>query len=591
MGGLFHSDHPRCELSFQVLELYRGCENTLTALCVDHSRTAFLTTSTEAAFPTTVQPLYLLSMMKHNTQKSASTVKYGSAWRSTLFMAALAVVSGLSAQNCAPVDVPYMEDFNAVTVPALPECIALDAIVGTPWQTVIAPTGMTGNAANVSYTPAGSPDQDNWLFTRGLNLSVGTSYRLTYEYFNNSTFFQENLSVSFGTDTTAAAMTVQLADHPGIMTTTVQNGSTTFTVGTSGVYYIGFKCYSIADQNQLYLDDVQVVALSDCTELPTPGLTTGPDSICPGLEFTLGIENGSTDGGLTYQWETSSDGTTWTAAGASDSTDSYTTALSQDTWFRVQVTCASFGTAISTPLQVTVNPVLECYCNTVDFTSSVEPICNVTFAGINNNSTDTVDGSPALEDFTDLVAEVEQGQSYVISAKGNTNGNYTTYITAFFDWNQDGIFETAVPLGSINNDVCDTVITATVNVPADATIGQSHMRVVKNYNAAPVNPCGSYSFGQAEDYTVLVDIGQGITDVAARTDLSVHPNPASTELFITTPADKPVHVKVYDMVGHLAMEQHMTTKLDITELAPGSYSLLIIGENGMTTGHARFMKL
>ncbi len=529
-------------------------------------------------------------MMIHNTQKSGSFVKYASAWRSTMFITALAAGSALSAQTCDAVDLPYTEDFNSVTVPTLPECIAVDAIVGIPWETVEAPTGMTGNVAVATYTQPNSPDQNNWLFTRGLNLSVGTSYRLTYAYFNNNTFYQENMSVSFGTDTTAAAMTVQLADHPGIMTETVQNGASTFTVSTSGVYYIGFKCYSIADQNQLYLDNIEVVSLSDCTELPTPGLTTGPVNICPSVPFTLGIENTSTSGGISYQWESSADGTTWNAAGGTDSTDTYTTSLTANTWYRVQVTCSSAGTAISTSLLVTVNAYMECYCSTIDFGISVEPICNVTFAGINNDSPGTVDGAPALEDFTGLVAQVEQGQSYTISATGTTNGDYTNYISAFFDWNQDGIFDTVVPLGSFANHDCDTVITATVTVPADATIGLSHMRVVKNYDEAPVNSCSSYNFGQAEDYTVQVDIGSGITGVPAQQNLSVYPNPASTELFIGTVDGKPVHVMVYDMVGHLVMDQDVVVKLNVTDLAPGSYSLVILDEKGTTRSHARFMK-
>ena len=51
-----------------------------------------------------------------------------------------------------------------------------------------------------------------------------------------------------------------------------------------------------------------------------------------------------------------------------------------------------------------------------------------------------------------------------------------------------------------------------------------------------------------------------------------------------------MHVKVFDMVGHLAIEQNMTTRLDITSLAPGSYSVLIIDEKGTAQSHAHFVK-
>ena len=269
------------------------------------------------------------------------------------------------------------------------------------------------------------------------------------------------------------------------------------------------------------------------------------------------------------------------------------------------------------------------YCTTIDFGVSVEPICNVTFAGINNDSPSVVDSAPALEDFTSLIAAVDQGGTYTISATGNTAGPYTTFITAFFDWDQNGSLETAVQLGSINSSVCDIVISATVNVPLDAALGQTRMRVVKSFNNPPTDPCGIYSYGQAEDYTVAVSsqtgtpdcegvvggdalpgttcIGAngfggvwtsacdcvenvGIEEIVAKNGIAVYPNPASTELMIATANGQPVHVKVYDMVGHLAMERNLVTRLDITDLAPGSYNLVIVDGNNKTQAHARFVK-
>ncbi|MBS1568641.1 MAG: T9SS type A sorting domain-containing protein [Bacteroidetes bacterium] len=229
------------------------------------------------------------------------------------------------------------------------------------------------------------------------------------------------------------------------------------------------------------------------------------------------------------------------------------------------------------------------YCNTIDFTVAVEPICNVTFAGIDHDSPADVDGSPALENFTIFTAFVGQGGSYPITVSGNTNGDYTTYVTAFFDWDQNQTFETAVPIGSFTNTVCGTPITATVNVPADALIGTTRMRVVKNYNSAPEDPCGTYSFGQAEDYSVVVGT-VGIAEGGPENEVTVFPNPASTELYINGRAGKPANVQVYDMVGHLVMDQTSTGRLDITPLAPGSYSLQITNLDGSGIAHARFMK-
>lgn len=229
------------------------------------------------------------------------------------------------------------------------------------------------------------------------------------------------------------------------------------------------------------------------------------------------------------------------------------------------------------------------YCTTVDFLVDVEPICNVTFADINNDSPSTVNGSPALEDFTAIHATVEQGDSYTISATGNTAGPYTTYINAFFDWDQDTEFETMVELGSITGSVCDTVISATVNVPADAVLGTTRMRVVKNYNSSPTDPCDQYNFGQAEDYSVDVTIGTGIRQAAA-SNLVLVPNPANDLIALRNTNGKATQARIFDLVGNLVMTTHRLDAINIANLAPGAYILNAQDINGNNLAHLRFVK-
>jgi subtilisin-like proprotein convertase family protein len=139
--------------------------------------------------------------------------------------------------------------------------------------------------------------------------------------------------------------------------------------------------------------------------------------------------------------------------------------------------------------------------------SNVEPITNVTFAGINNTTTNSTRNVSDNEAFC-LTANVLQGESSLIFLQGNTNGNYTNYFTVFIDWNQNGNFENneRYEIGSIrnsngnNNQVLDGEIT----VPLSAKLGLTKMRVIKNYNTSPTNACGNYSYGQAEDYLVNV---------------------------------------------------------------------------------------
>ena len=145
------------------------------------------------------------------------------------------------------------------------------------------------------------------------------------------------------------------------------------------------------------------------------------------------------------------------------------------------------------------------------FTQNVEPICRVQFAGIDNSSSNSTSETIALQDFTGTVApaQVTGGGTYSISVSGNTEGNFTNYFTAFFDWNGDGMFDLpGTPIGSItNNGNCTAAATTNITVPNSAVGGTYRMRIVKDWANSvvyPSAPCGTYDYGQAEDYLVNV---------------------------------------------------------------------------------------
>lgn len=241
-----------------------------------------------------------------------------------------------------------------------------------------------------------------------------------------------------------------------------------------------------------------------CDGPPSPGATTGPASVCDGVNFTLGMQNVSLDNGITYEWEVSTDGTNWGSATGINDEATYTTSQAGATWYRVQVTCDGNGTVSSTPLLVEMGGIAMCGSYCTPAITTVEPICNVTFADINNSSSGTVNGTPAVQDFTSITAHVIAGNTYTMSLTGNSDGNFTNYFTAFFDWDQDGTFETVEEIGSFTNSNCGAVVSGSVTIPLTASLGLTRMRVIKNFNTSPTEPCGSYSFGQAEDYLVEV---------------------------------------------------------------------------------------
>ena len=164
-------------------------------------------------------------------------------------------------------------------------------------------------------------------------------------------------------------------------------------------------------------------------------------------------------------------------------------------------------------IEVIYTSSIKAYC-TPSYNGAVEPITNVTFAGINNTTTN-ITGGPSLELFCSPSASVIQGSAInAISVKGNTVGNYTEYIKAYVDWDQNGVFGNSTneifDLGTITNStgIDAKFSSGNIAVPATAIIGSTTMRVVKTYFSNGVNsnnPCFSGNdWGQAEDYIINV---------------------------------------------------------------------------------------
>ena len=152
------------------------------------------------------------------------------------------------------------------------------------------------------------------------------------------------------------------------------------------------------------------------------------------------------------------------------------------------------------------------------FSSNVEPITLVRFAGIDNTSGNVVGppaSQPAHQDFTTITGTVEIDTSYPITVKGNTDGNFNTAIMAYADWNQNGTFEAEerTQVGTILNSTGLDAIEAvgTIAVPATALPGETRLRISKKYTGTTPptfpTPCNTAGFGQAEDYTLVVGGG------------------------------------------------------------------------------------
>ncbi len=250
-----------------------------------------------------------------------------------------------------------------------------------------------------------------------------------------------------------------------------------------------------------------------CAGTPNPGNTLSTaNPVCPTEVFTLTPQNLTIGSGVTYLWESSPNGTTWTTIPGTGGSLSRTQTTA--TYYRVTVTCAGNSTT-STPVQVTMKTILSCYCNSGATSTADEDVFNVTFGTINNSSNcaSTGPGPGSIKNrysnYTTLpVGNAVTGNNQPISIQiGTCGGNFGSATGVWIDYNQNGAFENPAERAFLSG-VANGPHTATglVNIPTTAVSGVTLMRVVnvETGNPAGILPCGTYTWGETEDYLINI---------------------------------------------------------------------------------------
>lgn len=165
--------------------------------------------------------------------------------------------------SCSATATPYVQDFDAAIIPALPACTSIEDINGsTTWKTATAPQGFTGKVLRYTNSPVLLPAND-WFYSQGINLTAGASYTLGYKYGNDSASFfdygtNESMNIKYGTAPNSTSMVNTLANHLFIGSTRPYRNAVSFVPSSTAVYYFGFHAYSQSGNYFLYLDSISV---------------------------------------------------------------------------------------------------------------------------------------------------------------------------------------------------------------------------------------------------------------------------------------------------------------------------------------------
>ncbi|MBT7825512.1 MAG: hypothetical protein HN600_02865, partial [Bacteroidetes bacterium] len=144
----------------------------------------------------------------------------------------------------------------------------------------------------------------------------------------------------------------------------------------------------------------------------------------------------------------------------------------------------------------------QSYCSSTATSTYDSEVDKVVFNTISNNTASTC---AMYTDFTNINTNVFPGQTYTLTVTlGSCGGNYAKSYAFYMDWNDDGDFTDAgETLGTGGTYTATTAVSVSVTVPVNAATSQLRLRVISSESGIQPS-CGTYTWGETEDYSVTV---------------------------------------------------------------------------------------
>ena len=193
---------------------------------------------------------------------------------------------------------------------------------------------------------------------------------------------------------------------------------------------------------------------------------------------------------------------TWISAGTSGNKSRYLSPLTANTAYewRVNANCSDFVTGTFTTNN-TPSPGMYCTPShsqgcTYDIYMTSVVLGGTTLSSNSSCSSGGFTFSPSP------IKSLVQGQAtnFTVQLSGYYN---LAQLAIWVDLNKDSQFQSNEKLYTTTTGQ-QQAFTGNITIPTTATNGQTRMRIIVNFSSAPTNPCGSYTYGETEDYYVNI---------------------------------------------------------------------------------------
>ena len=190
-------------------------------------------------------------------------------------------------------------------------------------------------------------------------------------------------------------------------------------------------------------------------------------------------------------------------------------------------------------------------------------------------------------------ASIGQMVQFILTP-GYVNSSYNEGWVIWVDWNADGDFADSGEK-VFTKSPSTSAASGSFTVPASASAGEHRVRIQMKYNAIESSSCANGSWGETEDYTLIVlgsSVAGNFADGQNQLDVQLFPNPArnTLNLHFDQPVFGTIVAKVYNVLGQVVIHKNITEgeALDVDALQAGYYLLEL--ENGPHKLIKKFMK-
>ncbi len=157
--------------------------------------------------------------------------------------------------NIAPNTLPMNMGFE--TTESLDGWILRNINAGGTWSIGSTASLAHGGTRYAAFNYNATVPGDDWLISNGISMTAGQNLNLSF-YYRVRPGYPEKLNVYFMRTNEIKDTIIKLVDYPNINDTVYQHSVSSFTVPSTGIYYIGFHAYSDPDMWQLIIDDIAV---------------------------------------------------------------------------------------------------------------------------------------------------------------------------------------------------------------------------------------------------------------------------------------------------------------------------------------------